>query len=593
MTVSEPYEKPDPIFSIIEARDNAEVIEKIATHPANLGYLDKSWLTLDATYGEGRFWTRWKPRRFVGCDIELSKSPIGRSVDFRPGLHGFAPKTFQVVFIDPPYKLCLDAETTMLTRRGWLRWDEVEVGDEAYSRDPDTGVGCWRPVSAVNVYPESPTDVMVCTGKNLNFVATPDHRWPVLDHRDHLVWRTTATLRAHDRVVSAAPWDDTPTVPKYEDAFVELVAWFWTEGDIDHSSTYGKITQSHAVNPAHCARIAAAFTLLYGPPVDSFERVGRYAPAVAWRIKNEGRNRRFIFSAPIGRQLLDAAPGKVPSRSFIEALTVSQRELFISTSTDADGQSATRLSQADPCRSEAFAYACILSGRAVSIHDDPNGRTITMKQPVAKPSRPGVALERRDTLVWCPTVDGTATWLARRRGTIYFTGNSGTSTGEGPSASDESYGVGEYASRADRVGLQFDMLSAAAEVIQPARRQVPGTRRTEMVGGYVFVKGQPQVNGGKVQWTTRHLANHGEALGLRLVDEIHLPSYREQPPRCLCTHTRKAHIEHSEPGCPNCDCTEFRLDRSQQHTRRNFSTFLVFRDESLWVPDSAQQRVLV
>jgi hypothetical protein len=139
-----------------------------------------------------------------------------------------------------------------------------------------------------------------------------------------------------------------------------------------------------------------------------------------------------------------------------------------------------------------------------------------------------------------------------------------------------------YASRDDRVGLQFDMLTEAARVVRPARQKVPGTRRSVMIGGYVFVKGQPQVNGGKVQWTTRHLANHGETLGLRLVDEFHLLSYREQPPRCLCTHTRKAHVEHPEPGCPSCDCTEFRLDKTQGHARRNFSTMLVFRDESVW-----------
>lgn len=268
MTVDLPYEKPDPIFSIIEARDNAEVIEKIATHPANLGYLDASWLVLDATYGEGKFWTRWRPRRLIGCDINPAKSQIGRPVDFRPGIHGFAPKTFHAVFIDPPYKL------------------------------------------------------------------------------------------------------------------------------------------------------------------------------------------------------------------------------------------------------------------------------------------------------------------------------NGTSTGEGVSASDESYGVEEYASRDDRVGLQFDMLTAGAEVIKPARRKIPGTRRTEMKGGFIFVKGQPMVNGGKMQWTTRQLANHGESLGLRVIAEFHFLSYRDQPPRCLCTHTRKAHIAHPEPGCPSCDCTEFRLDKSQDHPRINFSTFIVFRDERLWEPDT-------
>lgn len=582
---------PPPIFAIADAATNAEVIEQLA-RPRFVEYLRPEWRTLDPTYGEGRFWTRWRPDDLVACDLNPAKSPIGRSVDFRPGLSGFPDNSFDAVVIDGPYKLCLDDETQVLTRRGWLRYDEVSIGDEAYSRDHASGMGCWRKITAVNVYPRSATDVLVCNGKNLNFVATPDHRWPVLDHRGTLVWRTTTTLGSQDRVVCAAPWDGTPTVAKYDDAFVELVAWFWTEGGVHApNTTYGKITQSHVVNPEFCARIAAAFTALYGPPVEAFERVGRSSAAFAWRTYDEERNRRFVFSAPIGRQLLDAAPGKVPSREFIEALTTSQRELFIRTSTEADGHDPRRLSQSDPDRAESFAYACILSGRAVSIldHASRNGRTVTMKQAVAKPRRPGLISEVRETTVWCPTVDGTATWLARRNGTIYFTGNSGTSTGEGPSASDESYGVDVWAGVEARHALLGDMLREGVRVLRPAKRRVPGSRRTEMVGGYLLFKCQDQVNGGRMRWQTRIFADLGESLGLRLVSQVHLMGYRDQPARCVCTHHRdKYHPDRGPCTKPKCGCVGYEYQTAQDHPRSNYSTLLIFRDEREWTPPLAE-----
>jgi len=52
--------------------------------------------------------------------------------------------------------------------------------------------------------------------------------------------------------------------PKWSDAFVELVAWFWTEGWAG-SSGQVTITQSEKANPGHCARIRAALTAAFGP----------------------------------------------------------------------------------------------------------------------------------------------------------------------------------------------------------------------------------------------------------------------------------------------------------------------------------------
>jgi SAM-dependent methyltransferase len=75
-------------------RDNAELIVEVA----KLGYLDG--LVVDATYGLGRFWARWRPARLIAHDIDPAK---GDGVDLRRLPESDA--SVDVVVLDPPYKL--------------------------------------------------------------------------------------------------------------------------------------------------------------------------------------------------------------------------------------------------------------------------------------------------------------------------------------------------------------------------------------------------------------------------------------------------------------------------------------------------------
>jgi hypothetical protein len=114
----------------------------------------------------------------------------------------------------------------------------------------------------------------------------------------------------------------------------------------------------------------------------------------------------------------------------------------------------------------------------------------------------------------------------------------GTSTGTGGATCDADYGVDRWSGARDRHDL--------------IRRGITECVRVLRVGGHLLVKCQDQVNGGKVRWQTREFADHAEQLGCRLVDQLHLLSYRPQPP-----------------------------GRRQEHARRNYSTMLVCRRERL------------
>lgn len=99
---------------------------------------------------------------------------------------------------------------------------------------------------------------------------------------------------------------------------------------------------------------------------------------------------------------------------------------------------------------------------------------------------------------------------------------------------DSKYGIHEYRSVDDRLRLMLDGLAEAVRVTRP--------------DGYVLAKCQDMVVSGKVCWQRMVFANAATALGCRLVDELHVASYRPQPP-----------------------------GRRQVHAARNFSTLMVFR----------------
>lgn len=335
----------------------------------------------------------------------------------------------------PPYLLgvpsesrvyCVDTETEILTATGWKRYDEVSVGDAALTLDPGTMTSQWQPVQAVNVF-AGPHRVLRLESKSHSSVTTLGHRWPVLPYPgDRMVWATTATMRDADRVLAAAPLAEYPIEQKWSDAFVELIAWGYTEGHVEPYDRL-QIGQSKTVNPQYVTRIRRALTALYGPG----DR-GKHIRGEPHWIERQGPNAIYfrlnkLASAP----LLSVMPGKVPDWGFLTELTQSQLHLFIDTSISADGcttKSGARVfCQKDRARTEALQFACLLAGVSGQVRQDKAGmwQFILSRGAVRKPKGHAdyITTDTIDGPVWCPTT-GNGTWLARRGHAVYFTGNS-------------------------------------------------------------------------------------------------------------------------------------------------------------------------
>lgn len=357
---------------------------------------------------------------------------------------------------------CVDMETEALTKRGWVHGDDLRVGDEVLTLNHETGVSEWQPVERMNRFMVTDEPMLRMHGVGHDSLTTLNHRWAVLDREGRRKFVTSDALNQAHRIPTAAPHVDFPTEAKYSDAFVELVAWWWTEGChsgatesranepyVDslgrvyangHPGKTGRfnqagITQSRERNPERVDSIRRALDTAF-PGGWGFEhqrqtQTGYGAPVVEFRFRRE-----------VWEALHEVAPNKVISLDFIYSLTRAQIELFIQTSCAGDGwhyrDGRLDIWQRDPGVLDAYEVALILSGRMVAESEHAGGKVVNAYRkstvhPFHAAASPGSRMvieeESYTGMVWCPTVEN-STWLARRGGTVWFTGNSVNHWGE-------------------------------------------------------------------------------------------------------------------------------------------------------------------
>lgn len=209
---------------------------------------------------------------------------------------------------------CADTETEILTDKGWVTQDRLDVGDTVLTINHESGSSEWQQVQ--NVYRAQVTDepMLSMEGRFHSSLTTMNHRWPILrtmgssaedtrpaacircarpieqkttgrprlycsgscktsagreglatpitapkarrGRRQVRAWATSAELRssrtgAPDRLLTAAPHADAPSEPKWSDAFVELVGWIWTEGALRYRA--GRLRPTVHIYQSHQA----------------------------------------------------------------------------------------------------------------------------------------------------------------------------------------------------------------------------------------------------------------------------------------------------------------------------------------------------
>lgn len=315
---------------------------------------------------------------------------------------------------------CVDEETEILTLHGWRGYQEIAAGDTVLTLDHATGQAEWQELETVHRYVVTDAPMLRLASPQHQSLTTLDHRWPVVDADGNRAWLTSEELGAGDRVVTAAH-GAPPTTPTHSDALVELAAWAVTSSWSRKGPRQDELMFYHP-DPATADRIRVALLAEYGEGSFS-QRMQRKAIA-------------FVLRRPFARELAGAAlaPGatfydRTLSPAFLASLTQSQLELFIDAFAAADtrrghgeGERVARVP--NPAPLEAYALAGALAGYSVRWGGTKGDWYVALRSEETVPvGECGGRIETHSGIVWCPQVPN-RTWLARRGGTPFFTGNS-------------------------------------------------------------------------------------------------------------------------------------------------------------------------
>jgi DNA modification methylase len=325
---------------------------------------------------------------------------------------------------------CVDSETEILTRRGWLRHDQLAAGDEVAGYDISQRRGTWTTCESVHHYGYDGPMVAV-EKRDLSMLLTPNHR-TVAWTRDRGGSPTVGpvVIEANDLaprhyIPRSAEWDDEAVFVLGED-LAALLGWIAAEGWYTAGGGIG-ISQSFIANPANVEKIRKLLGRLDGierEDVRTREWRGRPAGDVTWYLKPR--------LAGIVRELM---PDKRITE-WLANLPRNEARALLDAFVDGDGHirpdGRISIFQNERENLDWLQLISVTLGYRTRISEDrANGRfvlyltrdvrPITLRKSAGK-NEP-IPTEHYRGTVWCPST-GTGTFFARRRGIVFVTGNS-------------------------------------------------------------------------------------------------------------------------------------------------------------------------
>jgi WXG100 family type VII secretion target len=372
---------------------------------------------------------------------------------------------------------CVPIDTTILTRRGWLKHDEVRVGDETIGYNQADGSSAWTRISRVVHHEDAP---LVRLGNSRwHATTTPNHRWLTLPrvslrrtdlpatcpecawepraasepengvavhrrkmhgvvppkqqhvHSTQPAFVTTEDVRSRDRLMLAAP---AKTKPGIDITVREAAILGWIAGDGHVESRRHRPTVSIAQSKS--PMVEKIRELLDGVPhADYVDDRGGCGPRHQFRLDHD-------YAQDL---LARAGHPKSAAVTQVLAMSTEQRAAWLEAITDAEGTRSMRpgytkpqviIYQAPGTVLGAIALAVYLAGsrpRVLNIERSAQRDAWSPEMAVRSntPVVTGAFLTKEDAGradVWCVTTE-LGTWTAREDDHIFLTGNSNAAAG--------------------------------------------------------------------------------------------------------------------------------------------------------------------
>lgn len=376
---------------------------------------------------------------------------------------------------------CVDTETEVLTKRGWLRYGDLREGDTVAGYDLAAGLAEWTPCRGVSAYDYDGDLVSVEKGR-LSMRLTPNHRCVVArtdgndKHRGPPEIVRADALNRRCAVPRSAEWKDDGGTEGIGEVLAAVCGWVASEGYYTPEG-YVHLTQSLTVN---AEKVRAIDDLLAGLPNIAYDlgAMNIYRSGPKWRARSKiggvdrGASFQTLEEAQAwvrgvrdargldglqrverradykGREVIDVVwrlPRGVAQRirelmpdkhltQQLANLPASEARALLEAFIEGDGHrhvrgAAITIFQKHRPSLDWLQVIAVRLGYRTSIkparngyvlHLDPSQHFLTLRS-----HNPAGAIRREHYrgVVWCP-MTGTGTFIARRNGSVFITGNS-------------------------------------------------------------------------------------------------------------------------------------------------------------------------
>ena len=311
------------------------------------------------------------------------------------------------------YISCLPLDTEILTKRGWLSYEDVQVGDETIGYDPRTGKSRWTTVTAVHLYDDAP--IVRLDGKRVRLRCTPNHRWateklvqsPRGNERCFEMARADAIGSRHRIIMAALHEQDCGLSLSLAEA--ELLGWLAGDGYVRRGPHSRLDALVHQSKTGGLVRLRAILGDL-----PHTEHAPRPNGVVGFRL-----------AAPYARDLFSRSGFEGDLSAMVLAMSTAQRNAFLAGLMGADGcatGSTPVFCQNEGPVLDAAILASYLGGFFGRPYDAAGQKHLSLARPFIS-AKHGFAETGEQEGVWCVTTD-LGTWTARQAGQVFLTGNS-------------------------------------------------------------------------------------------------------------------------------------------------------------------------
>lgn len=364
---------------------------------------------------------------------------LGRDYDStvehaREGENDLIRYAFKTLFF-----LCVPTSTKVLTKRGWLAYDQIRPGEDQ-TLGYNTGRLEWTTIRDVVRYSNAP--LVRLANRTFSATCTPGHKWLSLRRRDGgrkgryyaLRFQEVQNIGPEDNIILGAPADGglSPLMP--DEAAV--IAWLHTDGHMRWSQDYGVRRRADGK--------------LYAPAQAKGRKVGIWA--CVYQRKPHPDLRALMsrvgarpYRGPGGTTIYGLPPQYVrnlwakarlydrPLESLMLDLSPAARKAFVEAGLQAEGskkgKSSRVFAQNEGPILDAFRLAFYLEGwfPRTSGHGKsgyPLGRIVHLGKPRVTGQRLTMKTVPELSDVFCIQTD-LHTWVAREGNSIFLTGNTG------------------------------------------------------------------------------------------------------------------------------------------------------------------------